>query len=192
MRLGGIVVGVFLLLFFVLAIRGGVNIGLDKLKSTFFYNFERLVEVARLDPSTQHHLVTGQAGLKMFARSPFIGVGIGNYGEYYGRYFVKGKVREASHSSYVQFFAETGTLGGLALGWVLAAFLLALYDRYRELKRTAEPSSPLILAILAGSAGYFVANIFYFYITHEYIWLYLGLGIAATAVFSEKKDHIFA
>lgn len=158
----------------------------DKAKAAFAFNWQRLTQTFGTEyGSTEHHLVTGLAGFKMFAQSPLLGVGIGNYGEFYGRYVRKGLVKEASHSSYVQFFAEGGILGGLGLLWILTAFLLTLFRSFKRLT-TKDPKGALILGIFAGSIGYFVANIFYFYITHEYVWLYLGLGMATATIWPEK------
>lgn len=81
------------------------------------------------------------AGVRMFADHPVIGVGIGNYGSAYPAYHPRGwyPSLEHAHNIYINFAAETGTVGltaylllvGSALWYSCAAMRLAHEPVYR-------------------------------------------------------------
>lgn len=187
LRFASLALAILLILLVISLPAGRTSYVLDKAKVVLIYNLERFFQPFGMElSSTVSHLSLGRVGIEMFAKSPLLGFGIGNYGQYYGRYVVKGQTTEGSHSSYVQFFAETGVLGGLAFLWIIVTFLLTLFQRFRQLA-DKDPRSSLILGVFAGSIGYFAANIFYNYITHEYVWLYLGLGVACTRALRNNR-----
>jgi len=188
LRSAGSLLVALLLLLAVSLPMGRAHYLLDKAKRVVAYNLERLSQPFKLEASsTVSHLFLGKVGLEMFARSPIIGFGMGNYGQYYGRYIEKGKLTETSHSSYINFFAESGMLGGIGLLWISFAFLFVPLRMYSR-SAARGPGRVLAIGFLAGALAYFVSNVFYFYITHEYVWLYLGLGLAANNLFA-KKEH---
>lgn len=125
------------------------------------------------------------AALQMFQDHPLTGIGADNYGVAYLDYSravgldARLQPRE-SHNSYLENFAESGLLGGLAF---MALFALAVAAPIRArrtlLARERLPDADLAGAVAAGFAGYATAAVFLHQGFPEYTWLALGISAMA-------------
>jgi hypothetical protein len=73
-------------------------------------------EISDANFAVLERLAHWEAGLRMFADRPWLGVGIGNYGVAYARYALPHwyDALGHAHNVYVNFLAETGILGAAA------------------------------------------------------------------------------
>jgi O-antigen ligase len=126
-----------------------------------------------------------QAGWYMFLDQPWFGVGAGNYGDAYDRYFISGwpEALGHAHNFYLNMLAELGVIGG-------AVFLLAGVVTFRTLAgpliASAAQAQSIWRAILAGVVGglvvFCVHNLFDSLFVHGVqiqIGVLLGLGLTS-------------
>jgi O-antigen ligase len=127
------------------------------------------------DLSNRQHLDVFVYGLELIRRFPLFGVGLGNFGLYYGperdAYFVK----MMTHCAPLTYFAETGIPGGLAFCAVWA-FVVERVRRTRPATGDSEGRT-LRVALLASIVALLLANLFYDYITRTFVWVIAALGV---------------
>jgi hypothetical protein len=113
--------------------------------------------LARRSPSMHARAAYWEAGKKIVAEAPILGVGLDNFQEHYFR--VKGDVQQEStkaHNDYLQVFAETGALGLAALLALLGlALRRALSAKAGTLPEGASPPRWVLPA--AGAGGFLMA-----------------------------------
>ena len=98
-------------------------------------------------------LTIDRDGLKMFARKPVLGWGLGTFPIVYPQFgsFFTDKFVNQAHNDYVQLLAETGTFGFLTMVW----FLVLVYrNGMRKLRHwTSDVNGAVALAALLGCTG---------------------------------------
>lgn len=129
------------------------------------------------DLSNRTHLEVFRFGLQLIARYPLTGVGLGNFGLFYGAEQDATYVKMMSHSAPLSYFAESGIPGGLAFVGVWVLML-------RRVWRPAPPEGDaegraLRLALFASLVALLTANLVYDYITRTFVWVIAGLGVSA-------------
>ena len=141
--------------------------------------FSRFADISDTnDTSNKQHLGVFLYGLQLLARYPLTGVGLGNFGLFYGAEQDAWYSKMMTHSAPLTYFAESGIPGGLAF---IALWVLLL-------RRTWTPSPPAgdraahaaRLALFASLVALLVANLFYDYITRTFVWVIAGLGVCAS------------
>jgi putative inorganic carbon (hco3(-)) transporter len=105
-------------------------------------------EITDQNFSIMERLAHWQAGIRIFNDSPWIGVGIGNYGAAYARYALPHWYEPLGHAHnlYINFLAETGVLGA-------AAFLVLWASAAAVAYRASRQSDPLLRALAVGLLG---------------------------------------
>jgi O-antigen ligase len=140
--------------------------------------FSRFADISDTnDTSNKQHLGVFLYGLQLLARYPLTGVGLGNFGLFYGAEQDAWYSKMMTHSAPLTYFAESGIPGGLAF---IALWVLLL-------RRTWTPSPPAgdraahaaRLALFASLVALLVANLFYDYITRTFVWVIAGLAVSA-------------
>jgi putative inorganic carbon (hco3(-)) transporter len=127
---------------------------------------------------------------RMFADRPLAGVGIGNFGAYFAPYsldvglrsldFTEMGVRQFPHNLYLEMLVETGLLGVLAFVFAMAVGLTGLFRARRTLLARGDTEhAALVTAIAIGLAGYLLSSVFLHSGLHRYLWMFLGLVLAA-------------
>jgi O-antigen ligase len=145
--------------------------------------------IGSADYSAVVHKELVSYGLDLLWRHPITGVGMHNFGEYYGREIDPQSLMMMAHNAFLTYFAETGLLGGC----LFVGLLLAIGTRiFRALRlpglRERWPAGHSVLAGLAGSAvALWVSNVFYDYSLRTFVWVFCGLafGVACLAT----RDH---
>jgi putative inorganic carbon (HCO3(-)) transporter len=136
------------------------------------------------DSALQGRLSEVTSAAMMFGDHYVVGVGYGNFEIHYPRYAqslaLDGRREERqSHSLYLEVAAETGMVGLLAFGVLLAAALASVqqartaFDR-NDLTQDAQMATAFGIALL----GYLVASIFLHLTYPRYFWLILGIALS--------------
>jgi O-antigen ligase len=176
------VVGYLLLFLMILALL------IVPFKSYLFPSIEyRLTEKA----SSNVHFFVMKSAFSMFLSNPLTGVGIGNFGEAYGKYFKPGFEYYNPHSAYLAILSETGLLGFL----LYMAIYYYILKQILFFKRKTEGFESQVIGsgLLAGFVGLLIANIFYQNYTFQFFFVFLGLAFAAGLIADKingSKDGI--
>jgi putative inorganic carbon (HCO3(-)) transporter len=133
-------------------------------------------EITDQNFSILERLAHWQAGIRMFYASPWIGVGLGNYGIAYSRFSLPHwyDALGHAHNLYINFLAETGVLGALAFlfFWASGAVL-----SYRASLTHDALTRSLALGLLGTLAYLTVHNLFdNLFVQHLQLELALLLG----------------
>jgi O-antigen ligase len=143
--------------------------------------------IDQADGAIQSRVTEGLAALLAWADHPVIGVGPGQFPQYYRQYAevvgirVLARDREA-HNLYLGMAAELGILG-------ITVFLIILGLTFRDLiraRRAVQVLDPLMAAIVTGFMfailAYLATGIFLHMSFIRYFWLMLGLAAASAVV----------
>ena len=134
------------------------------------------------DTSNKQHFEAFVYGLQLLARYPLNGVGLGNFGLFYGAERDAWYENMMTHCAPLSYFAESGLPGGLAF---LAVWWLVMRRLFRA--RAHDPTLDRVrVALFASLAAILVANLFYDYIARTFVWVIVGLGVA-TVRLSERE-----
>jgi O-antigen ligase len=129
------------------------------------------------DGSNRQHLDAFLYGLQLLARYPLTGVGLGNFGLYYGAEWDAFYPKMMSHNAPLTYFAESGIPGGLAF---VGVWWLVLRRSWKGEPPAADATArTLRLALVASLAALLVANLFYDYIARTFVWVIAGLAVCA-------------
>ncbi|MBK8420387.1 O-antigen ligase family protein [Candidatus Villigracilis saccharophilus] len=140
-----------------------------------------------------------RAGLAMFMDHPFLGVGFGNYGANYWDYagklgLISGESRfntsgstKYAHSLYIEVISETGILGLTAF---LLFFGLLFLDLFKIRKRyktyhTDPDWETWVTSLIISIFTFLVSGIFLHGLLFRYIWMLVGLALAAISISNE-------
>lgn len=140
------------------------------------------------DVSIRGRLSENTVALRMFADHPLMGVGLGNYPEYYQAYSrqlgidPRLEVRQP-HSLYLEIASEMGALG-------LAAFVLLIWALFRGLQSAhtlftaggMDEYAAIAAAFGVGVIGYLTGALFLHSAFPRFFWLLFGIGMALPQV----------
>ena len=140
-----------------------------------------------VDNSIQSRATENLTALRVFADHPVVGVGPGQFPNYYRDYAdeigvsVRAANREA-HNLYLGIAAETGALGLLMfLGAVSATIIQLMRARARALATRPDLAS-IAAGFMLALVGYLASGLFLHLSYARYFWLVLALGGAAATV----------
>lgn len=148
------------------------------------------------DSSVEKRKLLVRSGIAMFEENPIAGVGGGNYQSHYTRfanqigsawidYHPPGSA-EHPHGLYFEIAAETGLIGLIAFGAVVAAALLSL-ERSRRLllARGHRDRAILAMSVSVAIASYLIASVFLHETHLRYPALLFGFAIAVARLSRE-------
>lgn len=149
------------------------------------FNFQQ-----RAATSNSSRIILLNAGLRMAADYPLLGVGIGRFDENLDSYVTPRErsllgfeTYEASHNQYVAALNDGGVVALFAIVWLLFEILWSLHKR---LRRPDLPRRYLFMALAAfwwsQTAHFFVE----WQLARELFWFLLGLTGAAVALTSDS------
>lgn len=126
--------------------------------------------------STQGRLNAFGQALDIWRASPWVGVGLGNYGLYTANLNADApQVQDIVNNQYIELLVETGLIG-------LAAFLifiLACFWRFAVAWRQADQAvKPWLVGLAAALVGTLVQYNFFSTLAIVHIWVLLGLLVA--------------
>jgi hypothetical protein len=138
------------------------------------------------DTSNRQHLEVFFYGLQLVARYPLTGVGLGNFGLFYGSERDAWFANMMSHSAPLSAFAESGLPGGIA-------FLLVWFCVLRRIGRKPvagdRQANTLHVALLASVVALLVANLFYDYLLRTFVWVVVGLAVCAARLTTPAREQ---
>jgi hypothetical protein len=139
---------------------------------------------AEAESSTVERIDCWIEALSIWRSHPFIGVGLGQFGEYH--YLT-------AHNSYLLALAELGPLGLLLFSTIVYLSAKIPFVILRRSRATIDAASsalvvarPWAMALLAAFAGLGVGIFFLSFAYHYVLWIYIGL---AGALYSAQKTH---
>jgi O-antigen ligase len=142
----------------------------------------RLVE----DESFKVHRFVAESSISMFCKNPIFGVGIGNWGEYYGRYYMPGHEHWNAHSAYLQILSEVGIIGFVL--YLMIFYLTLKQILYFKKSTSGYDSEVLGSGLLAGFTALLGANIFYQNYTFQFFIVFLGLSFVSGNVVEHIRE----
>ncbi len=130
------------------------------------------------------HIYVAKSAWSMFLNNPLLGVGIGNFGEHYGRYYRPGHEYYNPHSAFLAILSEVGLIGFLF-------YMLFYYYVLKQIlifKKRGKGTEYEYLGsgLLAGFVGLMVANIFYQNYTFQFFYVFLAIAFASGNTLGEK------
>lgn len=153
------------------------------------------------DPSKTYgsdRLKIWQDAIYIWQRSPYMGIGAGNY-QFFDRFYGHDKVGIA-HNQYLQFLAEMGVQGLLCIIWVIIVVGLKALKSFNTAR--TDLSKSIALAFLGFYVSLVVAGFFTGsfipsaavgggtgpFVEASYRWLFLGLVLSAPKWEDEAKQ----
>jgi O-antigen ligase len=141
------------------------------------------------DSSVEKRKLLVASAVAMFEAHPLAGVGAGHYGRSYPRFaneigsawidYHPAGTREHPHGLYFELASETGVLGLLSFGAVIAAALLSLERSRRTFTARSDRELALVTTTVSiAIASYLVASVFLHETHLRYLAVYLGFAIA--------------
>ena len=141
---------------------------------------------ASTDASLADRAGATQVAMVMFEDHPLTGVGAENYGATYFPYALRLNVPSAaarSHDLYLQVAAETGVPGLLTFGAVMILACAALLRRRAAALAAGDRTvDGLATACLLALVAYLVGSVFLPSAYPRYLWVLVGLGMAAACL----------
>ena len=138
-----------------------------------------------LEDTSDDRLIIWKNSLKLFAESPLLGVGSGNWIVEINKYGVNeynGVTYRHAHNFYVESISELGILGGIL------SILLLIYPIFSFIKSNHEHRSTFVIVLF--SVGFIVINAFYGVVYLSY--KLMGLWVFAVAWYlNQKKQESF-
>lgn len=132
------------------------------------------------DGSNRVHIEVFLHGLQLATRYPLTGVGLGNFGEFYGLEADAHARNMMTHCAPLSAFAETGVIGGLSFLWLTFWVASRAWGvmRDRGLRARDPEMHALATAVFAALIAVDVANLFYDYYLRTFVWVISGLAVA--------------
>jgi putative inorganic carbon (hco3(-)) transporter len=145
---------------------------------------------AKIDTSFQERTMLMRTAVEMFSDQPLLGVGAGNYTSNFDRYApsVGSNVssyegfdkRRFPHNLYLETAAELGIVGLFVLIALISTAVVYAAVASRDLKERGQTRSSRSAAAIAISIiGYGMTSLFLHGDYMQYLWLLVGLAIAA-------------
>ncbi len=151
---------------------------------------------ASSDASLADRAGATQVAMAMFEDHPLTGVGAENYGETYVPYALRLNVPSAaarSHDLYLQVAAETGVPGLLTFGAAMVLACLALLRRRAAALAAGDRMvDGLVTACLLALIAYLVGSAFLPSAYPRYLWVIVGLGMAAACLAADGANRAAA
>jgi O-antigen ligase len=146
--------------------------------------------VVHIDSSFQERILYMTVAKEMFDDHPVLGVGVGNYAEYYPEYSSEvGSLGSAyedidkprfPHSLYLQVAAETGLVGVVLFLIVVALSLFCFGQAYYLFKVSKDKvSADIVMSFGLGLFGYLTTSIILHGDYIRYLWLLFTLAIVS-------------
>ncbi len=166
----------------------------DRLR-TLAYILPGSPQQAETDVAFRGRLSENTSAIQMFVERPVFGVGLDNFPIHYQRYSRelgldnRREIRSA-HSLYLQIASEQG-LAGLAIFGVVFWFVFkGLHQAGRDFERASlADAAQMTTALGIGIIGFLTAGIVLHLIYPRFLWLLVGIALAAPMVARRELAH---
>jgi O-antigen ligase len=133
---------------------------------------------------------------QMFMDHPILGVGVGNYPNYYQSYSrqigldPRTENREP-HNLFMEVAAETGLVGLIVFIGILYFSFKSVLDAWRKFRELDLPDYAGLVAVFGiGLVGYFAAAMFIHGAYPRYLWLLVGIALALPQVAKNTRAEL--
>ena len=142
------------------------------------------------DLSSRIHRDVFFYGLALLARFPITGVGLGNFGAYYNSELDAFSPKMNSHNAAINYFAESGLLGGLLFLALVFAIARRPWRALRDpgLRQQAPELYAWTVGLFAALISLYVANIFYDYYLRTFVCVFSALALAAARLWERERN----
>lgn len=153
---------------------------------TYNFGFFSHFRLASILTSTVSRLELWQAALKMIARRPFFGFGLGSFGTALPPFQISSVYSLYAHNSYLQLAAEGGVI---TLVLLVFTFALFLREGYQKLVVSGRQEKQLRVGLLASLTTFILHNIvdFTWYVPGVALlfWFLAGLAVSSPTTQAE-------
>ncbi|MBI4721301.1 MAG: O-antigen ligase family protein [Chitinivibrionia bacterium] len=174
-------------------IRAGSVVGIAIVAVLFAFGPERLADLSPQEESAYGRIAAWGRGLELLKQNPLFGVGAGTFMEYHVR---------TAHNSIVLCASELGLFGLYVWLLLIVVSMRNLFFVSTEARRMHMVSIALLSdSLLFAFVGFITAAFFLSRTYNELLYILVGLGVSATAVFAgmtgekyslfEKKDLVY-
>lgn len=135
--------------------------------------------------STTGRLIAFQKAIDAWQQSPWVGIGLGNYGLYTANYDPdKPQVADIVNNQYLELLAETGIFG---LGAFVLLLLVMVWQFLRALGQATDELRPWLVGLFAALVGTLIQYNFFSTVAIMHIWVLLGLLTAASLIANKRE-----
>lgn len=140
------------------------------------------------DSSNRQHFTLFVYAFELVSRFPFFGVGLGNFGTFYGAEQEPVFTKMMTHCAPLTYFAESGVPGGIA-------FLAVWWGVVQRLRRFRPPAGDdwartLRIGLLGAVAALLLANVFYDYILRTFIWVVAAFAVCVPRLYERRETRV--
>jgi hypothetical protein len=141
------------------------------------------------DLSSRVHRDVFFYALSLLGRFPLTGVGLGNFGAYYGAEQDAFARNMMSHNAALSYLAEGGLLGGACFLVLVFAIARRPFRALRDpaLRARAPELHAWTVGLFASLIAVDLANIFYDYYLRTFIWVISALALAAARLWETER-----
>lgn len=130
--------------------------------------------------STQEHLRFASGAIEIFKLHPVMGVGAGNFEEYYLKEIDPNEDTAYTYNVFAGFLAETGLIGFFSQLSLMGFIIYSGFHSFQEYLKKKDLSFSMYASVLVcGFIGILLANLFYAYYILLFVWLLVGLIISS-------------
>jgi O-antigen ligase len=155
--------------------------------------------VLRVDTSFEERRLLTTSAWLIFVDHPLIGVGAGNYTQYFDEYVgrLSSEVREYEviddvhypHNLYLEIAAETGLAGLVSFGALIALAFATLYGSIRRSRAGGDPYATAVShACSVALMGYLVSALFLHGHFQRSMWVVLALGVSLSMMTPRRAE----
>ena len=142
-----------------------------------------------LDESAAIRLTAWDAGMRMFAHKPILGIGLNQFPEHYLDYAIDPPVYQGfdAHNTYIKALAETGLVGFIPFAMLLWLTIKGAWRLNRLSVNVQNKSQKVLLAsVLPTVAAVLTAS---FFLSHAWTWfLYIVFALVASLSSMYEKE----
>jgi O-antigen ligase len=140
--------------------------------------------------SNERRMEVLEAGIRIFQRNMWAGIGIGNFKPMMAQEIDRGSI---AHNTYIEVAAELGIPGLLAFLWMIACVFRSLWRSQRFARRTGNRRlREMAVGMEVGLAGYLVTAIFLSAGYEKFFWLIIFLSIVTERVARREYKEALA
>lgn len=142
------------------------------------------------DMSSRIHRDVFFYGLALLGRFPITGAGLGNFGAYYNSERDAFSINMNSHNAAINFFAESGLLGGLLFLCLVIAIARRPWRALRDprLRLEAPELHAWTVGLFAALISIYVASIFYDHYLRTFVCVFSALALAAARLWERERS----
>jgi len=138
-------------------------------------------------------LANWNIALKIIGDFPFLGVGLGNYGTVFPKYYTPNiQPSQFAHNTYLQVFSEVGVVGGVFLLLFLFWWFLRILSRGTKKELVLPTNYILYFTLLSSFTAFLINNIFEinaYYPSIGFIGVYIGALLDKSSFQCRKTDQ---